>query len=616
MPLIFAFYLISSCLWGALILQRLTKTIPTALFIVGSFLLGTLISVPTTYILSCLFVRTGNPILLGVCGTIVIGIAAGIKLKSVKHYHFDLSTIILFLFSLTFSSWLMFKTFHGDGTGQLFVGSNNIFDFSHALGIIRSFSFGSNIPFMSPFQAGLPYFYHFLFTFYVALWEYFGVPIVWAMNIPSILVFTSLLVTVYFLPQLLFKQPIVVGWLAVLFTLTNSTLTWWQIFIQKGLSIQTLRSLWVLPTYPFAGPFDGSTISIFMTLNNYVNQRHLAFAIACSLFFVMLITKQTEQKEMTIRKSLVYGILFGLLGMWNIAITMIAALSTVLLLILAKLWRQSIVFLMAVGAVSLLWYGQYLFLFNKLMVFGKAIVATSISTQGTWNAGQYFWMNLGILPIVIIVGYLAVNKKNRIYGLPFLLLGIGLCVLSIMEKQGFDQKFLSFLVIWADMFAAVGVGWLWQRRTLISKIAALCLFVLLTMSGVIDLLPIKNEFAYPIIDSKMLPVISWIHTHTAKDAVFVSYADMVDPVAFAGRKNYFGFFGNLGWTDRSSDVKNIYAEDVDLANKLGISYILVPKWTKSDFPYVVDMTYFLGHRKRVYEDERFIIFDARFSMIQ
>jgi hypothetical protein len=469
---------------------------------------------------------------------------------------------------------------------------------------------------MSPFQAELPYFYHFIFTFYVALWEYFGIPIVWAMNIPSILGFTSLLVVVYFLPQLLFKQFIVVGWLAVLFTLTNSTLTWWQLLVQKGLSMQTLRSLWVLPTYPFAGPFDGSTISIFMTLNNYVNQRHLAFAIACSLFFVILIVKQIDQKEITIKKSLVYGVFFGLLGMWNIAITTLVIVSVVLLLVLVKLRKQSIVFAMTAGGVVLLWYGQYLFLFNELLVFGKAIAGTVISSQGVWNVVQYFWMNLGVLPIVVLLGYFVVNKKNRAYGLPFLFLGIALCVVSVVEKRGFDQKFLSFLIIWANVFAAIGVGWFWQKRTFISKLCALCLFILLTVSGIIDLFPIKNEFAYPIVDSKMLPVISWIQTHTTKDAVFISYSDMVDPVAFSGRKNYFGFFGNIGKTDRSGDVKNIYAGDIALANKLGISYILVPKWEKSDFPYVTDTTYFLGHRRLVYEDERFIIFDARFSVIQ
>lgn len=616
MPLILVFYLISSWIVGALIVQRLNKSIPVLLLFFGAFLIGTLVSVPTTYLLANIFVWTGSPMLWGTIATIVIGLSVTgfllrVKDKSKSPSVHLISDIALILFALAFSMWLMMKTFHGDASGQLFVGSNNIFDFSHALGMIRSFSFGSNIPFMSPFQAGLPYFYHFLFNFYVALWEYFGVPIVWAMNIPSIVAFTSLLVVIYFLPQLVFKQISLVGWIAVLLTVTNSTLTWWQILIQKGLSMQTLRSFWVLPTYPFAGPFDGSTISIFMTLNNYVNQRHLAFAIACSLFFVMLIVKHIEQKEFTWKTSVVYGIFFGLLGMWNIAITMIAAFSVVLLLVLAKLRKQSIVFAITAGGVVLLWYGQYLFLYNELMVLGKAIVGISISAQGAWNAAQYFWMNLGILPMLVLLGYLVVNKKNRSYGLPFLLLGIALCVASVVEKQGFDQKFLSFLIIWANVFAAIGVGWLWQKRTFISKLCALCLFILLTVSGVIDLIPIKNEFAYPIVDNKMLPVISWIQTHTAKDAVFVSYTDMVDPVAFAGRRNYFGFFGNIGRTDRSSDVKNIYAGDIDLANTLGISYILVPKWKKSDFSYVVDTTYFLGHRMRVYEDERFLIVQVK-----
>jgi hypothetical protein len=614
MLLILVFYLIISWVLGALILQRLVKAIPSVIFIVGSFLIGTLVSVPVTYLLSSLFVRTGNPILWGTIATIVIGfIITGFSLRvkdktksSPVHL---ISDIALILFAFAFSVWLMMKTFHGDASGQLFVGSNNIFDFSHALGMIRSFSFGSNIPFMSPFQAGLPYFYHFLFNFYVALWEYFGVSIVWAMNIPSIVAFTSLLVVIYFLPQLVFKQTSLVGWIAVLLTLTNSTLTWWQILIQKGLSMQTLRSFWVLPTYPFAGPFDGSTISIFMTLNNFVNQRHLAFAIADSLFLVILVVRNIEQKEYTWKKSLVYGVLFGLLGMWNSAITMIAIISVIVLLFLKRLPKLCIVFATVSGGMLLLWYGQYLHLFKDLLVIGNAGI--SIYASVVWNPIQYFMMNLGALPIIVLLGYFVVNKKSRVYGLPFLLLGITFCILSAVKKVGFDQKFLSFLIIWANVFAAIGVGWLWQKRSFISKVVALCLFVLLTVSGVIDLLPIKNEFAYPIVDSKTLPVISWLQMHTAKDAVFVSYSDMVDPVAFAGRKNYFGFFGNIGKTDRSSDVKNIYAGDIDLANKLEISYILVPKWKKSDFPYVADTAYFLERRMLVYEDERFLIVQVK-----
>jgi len=621
MPLILVFYFFTSWIIGGLILQRIAKAIPVALFYIGSFLIGTLVSVPVTYLLSCLFVITESPMLWGTILVIVIELSIiGFMLRgknnsSSPSIHL-ISDIVLIFFAFVFSLWMMLKTFHGDAIGQLFVGSNNIFDFSHALGIIRSFSFGSNIPFVSPFQAGLPYFYHFFFNFYVSLWEYFGVPIIWAMNMPSAFAFTSLLVVIYFLPQLLFKQSVLIGWIAVVLTLTNSTLTWWQILIQKGLSIQMIRSLWALPTYPFAGPFDGATISIFMTLNNYINQRHLAFAIACSILFLLLIVKQIEQNKFTVKTSLIYGVFFGLLGLWNITITLIGVISTVLLLIPTKFRKQSVVFALAVGNILLLWYGQYLFMYKELFVLGKAISGPTMPIQAVWNASQYFLLNLGILPIVVLLGYFVISKKSRVFTLPFLLLSVSLCIVSVVEKVGFDQKFLSFLIIWANVFAAIGVGWLWNKQTLIPKLGALCLFIVLTISGVIDLFPIKNEFAYPMVDSSVIPVVSWIRTKTSSNAVFVSYSDMIDPVAFAGRKNYFGFFGNIGSYDRSEDVKNIYAGNNERAKKMGVSYILVPKWNKNDFPYHVNTDYFKKTARVAYEDDRFLIFDIRSSMVQ
>ncbi len=150
-----------------------------------------------------------------------------------------------------------------------------------------------------------------------------------------------------------------------------------------------------------------------------------------------------------------------------------------------------------------------------------------------------------------------------------------------------------------------------------TKFISLFLFFVLTVSGVVDLLVVKNEFAYPVISSENISVISWIQQHSPKNAVFVSYADMIDPVVLAGRKDYYGFYGNIGEFTRSSEiVLKIYAGDIDLANNLGISYILAPKWPKSDFPYIVDKIKLRQLYEVAYEDERFLIFDTRLSMIQ
>lgn len=616
MPVILLAYLFVSWIIGKLFLQRLIKGIPSTVLLIGSFIVGTLVSVPLTYGVSILFGNIAHPMMGGVVGTtVLLAIVEILALRKrsftiQKPMRFDLSFVMLVLFSFGVSSWIMTKTFHGDVSGQLFVGSNNVFDFSHALGVVRSFSFGSNVPFMSPFQAGLPYLYHFFFSFYVGIWEYFGVPILVAMNVPSILSFAAFLIMVYTLPQYLFKQSKVVGWISVFFVVTNSTLTWFQLFAQKGISFQTLRALWTLPTYPFAGPFDGSTISLFMTLNNFVNQRHLAFAIASSLLLVMVIIKQIEQKEMTWKKIVLDGLLFGLLGMWNIAIALISTVSILLVLLYKKYWRYSVLFGATVGTVLGFYVVQYLYMFPALVAFSSATVALLTPTSGIWNAAYYLWMNLSVLPAAVVLGYVVLDKKIRMYGFPFLLLGLLLCCSTFFAHQGFDQKFLSYLIVWADIFAAIGIGWLIQKKTILARICAVCLFIVLTVSGVIDLIPIKNEFAYPLVDTRMLPVITWIRTYTPKNAVFVSYSDMVDPVAFAGRKNYYGFFGNIGAIDRSDAVKRIYAGDISTLNNLGITYILVPKWEKNDFPYYVDEQKISAHTVVAYEDAMYRIYSS------
>lgn len=150
---------------GWKVLARWVTRLPALLTVTGSFLLGTLISVPIAYAFSCLFVFTGSPILWGTVGVILLTFGA-LRFDRMKVGRVSPGEWILIALTLLFSIWLMTKTFHGRGGGQLFVGSNNVFDFGHALGIVRSFSWGSNLPLMSPFQAGLPFFYHFLFYFW------------------------------------------------------------------------------------------------------------------------------------------------------------------------------------------------------------------------------------------------------------------------------------------------------------------------------------------------------------------------------------------------------------------------------------------------------------------
>jgi len=609
---------------GWFLVRIFDHDIPFTLKLIGAILLGTLVSIPVTYMFACLFAFTGEPLLGGMVGTIVLSslfIAlrnqrsknpADAKAMAGKQEQGTWVDLLLVFFSLIFSTWMMFKTFRGGSGGQIFVGSNNVFDFGHSLGLIRSMSWGGNIPLMSPFFEGAPFFYHFFFQFWIALLEYSGIPLVLAVNIPSIISFSSLLVVIYYFPNIFLKKWRLAGWIAVLLTITHSSLTFWYMALEKGLNAKTIMDIWRMQTYRFAGPYDGSVISIYTTLNSYVNQRHLAFASAIGLFLYMLTVKRNENKQMSFPVNLFIGFLVGLLFLWNIPICIAVGGIIFFLLGSQKSWKSLVFFSIGSLVAIILSLTQYIPYFLETSTTIHSMLGGAVNPLQqilpNWSIGQYVWENLGILPIFILVGYLVLPNKYKLIALPFLVFFVIECLVAGFGKRGFDQKFYSFFIIGVNIIAAIGISWLWNKRTNIFKILVLISIFILTISGFIDLMVIKNEFAFPIVDTKTAPVISWIQGHTPRNSVYISYSDMIDPVVFAGRKNYYGFFGNVGWYDRSLIVKQIYNGDIDTAKNLGISYILAPKWEKSDFPYNVDSLYFQEHHMLVYEDERYKIF--------
>jgi hypothetical protein len=247
-----------------------------------------------------------------------------------------------------------------------------------------------------------------------------------------------------------------------------------------------------------------------------------------------------------------------------------------------------------------MWLIPYLNLVPKIFTFLHTLRVSGIANQIHWSLNDYLWQNLGLLPIVAVFGFFVIQKRNKLIFLPFMLFFAALCIFAGVGGRGFEQKTFSFFIIGINVLAAIGLGWIWKNM----KILAIVLVFVLTISGFVDLIPIKNEFAFPLVGSDTAPVISWIHNNTPGNAVFVSYADIIDPVVLAGRKNYFGFFGNIGWYDRTSDVARIYGGDKTFAKIKNISYILVPKWKKADFVYPVH----LNLMRVLYEDAKYRVY--------
>src|SRR3990167_9928810 len=90
--------------------------------------------------------------------------------KILKSYPVEIGVIIS---SLIFSFWLMWKIFYVSH-GSIFIAGKLWSDFGNHIPLIRSFSFGNNLPAEFPLFSGEPIRYHFIFYLLVGWLEKMG----------------------------------------------------------------------------------------------------------------------------------------------------------------------------------------------------------------------------------------------------------------------------------------------------------------------------------------------------------------------------------------------------------------------------------------------------------
>lgn len=585
---------------------------------ISSLALGLLISLPLTYILASV-VRS---LPLGVYLFIIFSLGFfWLKRKIFRFEGFSLIPldIAVVLGNVLFSLYIMSKTFKIASEGTMLVARNAIFDFGHALSIIRSMSWGSNIPYTSPFVSGTDHLYHFMFLFWSAILEYFGMSINWAFNIPSIIGFTLLLTDIYYLGKEIFKKP-TIGILAILFTVFHGGLLFVPFFQNYGLSFSSiLRN----PDYLFTGPFDGSLYSLFFTLNVFINQRHLGIALGFFFLLYMLFRQDYDKGEIK-KRIYFYGALVGVFTLWHFMLTGGLLFVFVAMLLLKKKYGEAWRLVITASGVS------FLFVYPLLSLISPGLEGIFRNKNSGGSAGSssnfslllpvnFLIVNYGFSIIFLILGFIK-KSKERFYFLPLFFL-TGLFILISLPTGFIDQKFLNVLQVLLAFFTAAGVYAFFQTH-LMTKIATLMIIPLLIISGIIDFMVIKNDYLFPVKYSGSEQLVAFIDSHTKKDAVFLSYQEIFDPVLLAGRKQYYGFFRNpgifLGEADqyRADRVSNVFAVQDEESLRYavldtGVDYILLPPPDKTDLPYTINYDLFKQTFPILTEDFDHLLLDVR-----
>lgn len=512
---------------------------------------------------------------------------AGKPTSKVNYQHL---IITLFLGLLGFSIFLMFHTFSYDQkTHAIKIASKLWSDFGAHLPLIRSFSYGDNFnklwqgkPIESPLFPNEPIRYHFGFYAFVGLLEKLGVPLDWALNVPSALGFFVLMVLIYAVAAKLFTDRRA-GFLSVLFLLFNGSLSFLKFFEKHPPSITTFYNIVTNSRFPSFGPWDGGPITAFWSLNIYTNQRHLAFSytlvLAIIAVFVFVIPGQTRNPLFA--NKFIQGVLIAAASIILLFTNFPAAAITGLFLVWIFLIKREVRPTLVIAALLILPPAFWLIKLVNL--------ARPIHFDPGWLTPKpltilsffHFWFaNIGLHILLIPLGILLSPKSARKLLAPLLFV---LFILPNLFRFSPDpinnHKFFNFFLIIGNMFSAYAViRILQQLKKPLQVVVGIGLIGFLTLSGLIDFFPILNDTRGSLPDLPDNPDVVFFKENTAPDATILNSTWFYHPASLAGRSIFSGytyFTWSYGYDQagREEIVKAIYqAPTKEIACNLLLMY--------------------------------------------
>ncbi len=438
---------------GVICLSGKSARLPRFMVVLpASVLSGILLFTWCSYIFSYIFRSTSRPLLYGNMAA-GIAISGFIILYAAKHGFFEkikgfpdrirdlwsagfwsscrLELLYIFIVS-SFWSYFMYRSFHVDGD-TIKVGISVFSDFAPHLALIRSFSFGTNLPAEYPHFADGTIRYHFLFQFLAGNLEFSGLRLDHAFNIPSIACMISFLMLLYSFSVMVTGKRWAGILTALLFHFRSSFAFFTFMNKQENLGALLKR------VFALTGHIGNTTHEEWglWAQKVFVNQRHLAAGLGILLFSLMLMTpylrdmlKSLKNKTLKgwfndvfvksdswipqdILPSITAGLLLGLTGFVNGA-AVVAALS--ILFVMALFSKQRLAFLnIALIAVILVLIQTTFFMGSSKTLSPRLTVGFLAKGTDAVSISRFYTELLGVLPLVLLAGILTSHRRLTRY---------------------------------------------------------------------------------------------------------------------------------------------------------------------------------------------------------
>lgn len=453
-------------------------------------------------------------------------------MKILKKYKIE---FIIFFLSFVFSSWLMFSSFSYQN-GLMEISTKAWSDFASHIPLIRSFSFGDNFPTQYPLFSGPPIRYHYLFYVVVGFLEKAGIRIDFALNIPSIIGFSLLILMIYILCKEIFKSKII-ALLSIILFIFNGSFSYLKYFSQNNFSFESLKNIININDFVSFGPYDGSIVSAFWNLNIYTNQRHLGISFFLSLAIIYLFIR--NKVKLDHNKSLLIGILLGFSFLLNMAVFAMTLIVLLTMLLLFKEKRVYIFVTLIVGSIIALPF--YLNMQSTDISFKPFVHAGYLlQNLNVISLFNYWLYNLGLHLVILPITFFLVNKNEKKILISFLMLFVIANVFQFSPEIAANHKFFNLFMIAGVMYSSFFIAYLWKKNTVL-KLSAVVIFIFLILSGIMDLFPLLNDRKISLPDFPKNKSVNWIITNTKPDSNFLNTNYLFDDASLAGRKIFLGW---------------------------------------------------------------------------
>lgn len=514
--------------------------------------------------------------------------------------YYGISTIVFTIVS----AFLMFYTYRTSGN-ELYAGFSTFSDLSPHTAMVSSFGVGFNFPTQYMHYSGDGIQYHFFFYYLCGLLEYLGLPIDWAINLPSMIVMVSAFELTGLITVLYFRRRsgFIIAPILVLFR--SSMNVFEHIKELKGLGIPAkaiFESILHGTEWYGVTPYDNWGI---WAINVYPNQRHLMLGVSCILILMLLMTPFVRRMGISLIKAADANERFkafinsreawlwrkedplhplGLLALSSIITALMpffhgsALIGVLLVLLIMAIVSESRLIYAAIAAASVI----------SSYIQTKAFAGTAgnvvkfryqpgfiLEDKSFGSVAHYLYVVTGFtLIIALLFGIVLlvrdIIKKKPLYRTLILLAGLAPGVFAFLYQVSLEMlanhKFIQFSLIIADIFVAGALSelfWLpvkvkdplasnednkWKVNKgvkialqIVSIIMAVVLIVPLTATGVSEWATYINRNKNYVTVNTESELTEWIIENTSPEDVFLTPQWSLNRFFLAGRPAYYAW---------------------------------------------------------------------------